>query len=377
MKFTCDKAALCEAANSVSPAVAAKSTLVALECILLSVKGTVLTVVGYNTELGITKTLDVSAAEEGDIILNARLFSEIINKMPAGPLRLSVDDKLLTVITGGSAQFTIVGMSAEEYPEIPKIDPEHSFEMENATLRSMISETLFAVSQDTAFPALTGTLFEGKDGVLYLVSVDGKRLALRKENVGAIENFKFIVPGKTLSEFMKLSARFTSDKEDGSLPVSIGVGSRHILFSCCGFTMISRLLEGDFIDYSVAIPGKGTTTAVVSTRAFMDSISRASIIISEKVKNPIRANFDSDAGLIQVSCETSLGKIDDQLPADLKGNSLRIGFNDRYMIDALKASGEDQVLLELGSTLSPIKIMPLEGDSFTFLVMPMRLKDDR
>ena len=377
MKFICDKAALCEAVNSVSPAVSAKSTLVALECILLRVKGSVLTVVGYNTELGITKTVDVSATEEGEVILNARLFSEIINKMPSAPLTLSVDEKLLTVITGGSAQFTIVGMDADEYPEIPAIDPQHSFEMENSLLRSMISETLFAVSQDTAFPALTGTLFEGKDGVLHLVSVDGKRLALRKEHTGSNENFRFIVPGKTLSEFMKLSSRFTSDKEDGSLPVSIGVGARHILFSCCGFTMISRLLEGDFIDYNVSIPGKGNTSAVVSTRAFMDSISRASIIISEKVKNPIRATFDSESGLIQVACETSLGKIDDQIAADVKGNTLRIGFNDRFMLDALKASGEDQVLLEMGSNLSPIKIMPLEGDSFTFLVMPMRLKDDR
>jgi DNA polymerase-3 subunit beta len=375
MKFTCDKAALCEAVNSVSPAVSSKSTLVALECILLSVKGGELTVVGYNTELGITKTLEVTASESGDVILNARLFSEIINKMPGGALHLSVDDKLLTVITGGSAQFTIIGMSAEEYPEIPTIDPEHSFSIENTVLRSMISETLFAISQDTTFPALTGALFEGKDGILYLVSVDGKRLALRKEAVGQLEDFKFIVPGKTLSEFMKLSSRFTSDQEDGSLPVSIGVGSRHILFSCCGFTMISRLLEGDFIDYSVSIPGKGTTTAVVSTRAFIDSISRASIMITEKVKNPIKATFDADLGVIQVACETTLGKIDDQISADINGNTLRIGFNDRYMLDALKASGEDKVLLELGSTLSPIKIMPLEGDSFTFLVMPMRLKE--
>ena len=375
MKFACDKAALCEAVNSVSPAVSAKSTMVALECILLSINGNTLSVIGYNTELGITKTLKVSSPESGDVILNARLFSEIINKMPSGMVQISVDEKLLTLITGGSAQFTIVGMSAEEYPEIPKIDPEHSFEIENAMLRSMISETLFAVSQDTAFPALTGTLFEGKSGVLYLVSVDGKRLALRKEQVGCTEDFRFIVPGKTLSEFLKLSSRFVSEREDGSLPVSIGVGSRHILFSCCGFTMVSRLLEGDFIDYTVAIPGKGTTEAVVSTRSFMESISRASIIISEKVKNPIRAMFDSNG--IEVSCETSLGKIDDRITAKITGEPVRIGFNDRYMMDALKASGEDEVRLELGSTLSPIKIMPLEGDSFTFLVMPMRLKDDR
>jgi len=377
MRFVCEKAALSEAVNSVSPAVSAKSTLAALECILLTVKGETLTVVGYNTELGITKTVEVEAVENGEVILNARLFSEIINKMPAGPVTLTVDEKMLTVITGGSAQFTIIGMSADEYPEIPAIDSQHSFEMENSVLRSMISETLFAVSQDTAFPALTGTLFEGKDGVLYLVAVDGKRLALRKEAVGCGENFRFIVPGKTLSEFMKLSSRFTSEKEDGSLPVSIGVGARHILFSCCGFTMISRLLEGDFIDYTVSIPGKGATMVEVSTRGFMESISRASIIISEKVKNPIKATFDAESGLIRVACETSIGKIDDQIPADIKGNTLRIGFNDRFMLDALKATGEDRVVLEMGSNLSPIKIMPLEGDSFTFLVMPMRLKDDR
>ena len=373
MKFSCDKAGLSEAVNSVLPAVSAKSTLAALECILLSVKGDTLSVVGYNTELGITKTVPVTGTENGEIILSAKLLSEIINRMPQGMLRIAVDDKLITEINGGSAQFKIVGMSAEEYPSIPKIDPEHSFTIDNALLRSMISETIFAVSQDTSFPALTGTLFEGKDGVLTLVSVDGRRLALRKEAAGCEEDFKFIVPGKTLSEFMKLSARFTSDNDDGSLPVSIGVGARHILFSCCGFTMISRLLDGEFIDYNASIPQTASTKAVVSTRAFAESVSRAAIIITEKVQNPICATFGD--GEIKVSCETSLGKIDDSVSAEITGNPLRIGFSDRYMLDALKASGGDKVLLEMGATLAPIKIMPLEGDSFTFLVMPMRLKE--
>ena len=373
MKFSCDKAGLSEAVNSVLPAVSAKSTMAALECILLRVKKETLTVVGYNTELGITKTVPVTGTEDGEIILGARLLSEIINRMPQGMLRIAVDDKLITEITGGSAQFKIVGMSAEEYPSIPKIDPEHSFEIENGLLRSMISETIFAVSQDTSFPALTGSLFEGKDGVLTLVSVDGRRLALRKEQTGCREDFKFIVPGRTLSEFMKLSSRFSSDKEDGELKVSVGVGARHILFSCCGFTMISRLLDGEFIDYNASIPQSAATRAVISTRAFADCVSRAAIIISEKVQNPICAYFEE--GQVRISCETSLGKIDDAVPAEISGPPLKIGFSDRYMLDALKASGGDKVLLELGATLSPIKIMPLEGDSFTFLVMPMRLKE--
>ena len=375
MKFNCDKAALTEAVLSVSPAVSQKSTLMALECVLLRCRGTVLSVIGYNLELGITKDLEVQGFEDGDIILNARLFSEIISKMPAGELSFSTDEKLLTVIKGGGAQFTILGMSADEYPELPVISRNNSFAMPCKTLRSMIGETLFAVSQDTSNPILTGTLFEGKDGVLHMVSVDGKRLALRQEPISFAEDFRFVVPGRALTEILKLTGRISSDEEEPM--VQLSVGDRHIIFECGGYQLISRLLDGEFINYNSAIPSEGKTRVRVNVRELSDSIGRASIIISEKVKNPIRANFDSDTGIIQVSCETSLGKIDDQIPADLKGNSLRIGFNDRYMIDALKASGEDQVLLELGSTLSPIKIMPLEGDSFTFLVMPMRLKDDR
>lgn len=165
--------------------------------------------IGYNLELGITKELEVSSREDGEILLNARLFGEIINRMPAGELTLSTDDKLLTIIKGGGAQFTILGMSAEEYPEIPVISEEKSFRIPADTLRSMISQTLFAVSQDAATPVLTGTLFELKGGTLYLVSVDGCRLALRKETVNCSESFKFVAPGKTLSELLKLIGKFS------------------------------------------------------------------------------------------------------------------------------------------------------------------------
>ena len=163
MNFSCEKAVLCEAVNNVSPAVSAKSTLMALECVLLRCKSGRLTVIGYNLELGITKEIEVDSREDGEIILNARLFGEIINRMPAGTLSLTTDDKLLTIIRSGGAQFTILGMSAEEYPEIPVISEERSFRLPAETLRSMISQTLFAVSQDAATPVLTGTLFEIKN----------------------------------------------------------------------------------------------------------------------------------------------------------------------------------------------------------------------
>lgn len=369
MKFSCDKAVLCEAVNNVAPAVSSKSTMAALECVLLRCTAGRLNVIGYNLELGITKEIAVNSSENGELILNARLFGEIINRMPNTELTVSSDDKLLTVIKGGGAQFTILGMSAEEYPEIPVISEEKSLRLPADILRSMISQTLYAVSQDASTPVLTGTLFEKKSGFLHLVSVDGCRLALRREPVEGTEDFRFIVPGRTLSELLKLLSRFTDDEE-----LVIRAGSRHIVFDCGGYHMISRLLDGEFIDYNSAIPREHKTRIELSARMFAESINRASIIINEKIKNPVKAVFEN--GQVMISCETPMGKVSDAMPVELNGEPVRIGFNNKFMTDALKASEQDELVLEINTAFSPIKIVPKEGSSFIFLVMPMRLKDD-
>lgn len=372
MKFTCDKVTLCEAVNNVSPAVSGKSTMMALECVLLKCHDNILSVIGYNLELGITKDIEIQTFQDGEVILNARLFSDIINKMPNVDLTLTTDDKLLTIIKGGGAQFTILGMSADEYPEIPPVSQDHAFSIDGNVLRSMISQTLFAVSQDSATPVLTGTLFEVKDGILYLVSVDGCRLAVRKENVECRDSIRFIVPGKTLSEVLKLTGKYLSDEDE--LPIQLNIGSKHIIFECKGYRVISRLLEGEFIDYNAAIPKESKTNLVVSTREFLESINRASIIINDKVKNPIKAVFENNS--VNVSCETSMGKVSDTFALEMTGERVKIGFNNKYMTDALKASELDQVRIEINSAFSPIKLLPMEGDHFIFLVMPMRLKDE-
>ena len=371
MKFTCDKAALSEAVIAVSPAVSQKSTLMALECVLLRCKNNKLSVIGYNLELGITKDLEVQSFQDGDVIFNARLFSEIISKMPSGELSFTTDDKLLTVIKGGGVQFTILGMSADEYPELPVISKTNTFSMQVKTLRSMIGETMFAISQDTTRPFLTGTLFEGKGGMLHLVSTDTSRLALRKEPIDFSEDFRFVVPGRTLSETLKLTGRLAADDEEAL--IQIGVGDRHIIFECGGYQLISRLLEGEFINYGAAIPSGGKTRVRMNVRAMADSIARASIIINEKIKSPIRALFSE--GAVQISCETPLGSIVDSIPAEIDGEGLLIGFNNRLMLDALKACSSDEIIVEMSSPHAPIKVLPLEGDHFTFLVMPMRFRE--
>ena len=370
MKFSCDKAVLCEAVNNVLPAVSTKSTLIALEGILMNCRQNALSLTGYNLELGITKEIPVSSREEGSVILNASLLSSIINKMPAGEVDISSDEKNLTVIHCSEVEFTILGMDAEEYPDMPVISGEREFSISHHLLKNMISQTLFAVAQTDQNPVHTGSLFDIKDGVLNLVSVDGYRLALRKEKINVEENFKFVVPGRTLGEIVKLLSRLGLDEEE---QITLSVSNKHISFRAGGYVVISRLLEGDFLDYNNAIPKESQTNVTIDTKLFLESINRASIIINERAKSPIRCTFEGDG--VKLFCETTLGKINDAIPADITGPEVKIGFNNRYMADALKASECTRVVLEINGPISPMKVVPIDDDSFLFLVLPVRLKN--
>ncbi|MDF2568341.1 MAG: polymerase subunit beta, partial [Oscillospiraceae bacterium] len=357
-----------EAVFNVSLAVSAKSTLVALEGILLVCEDNTLTLTGYNLDLGIKKNIEVNTIEQGSIVLNSKLFSEILRKMPADDISISTDEKYLTVIKGGGAEFTILGISTSEYPEIPVLKDGNRFEIPCHVLKNMINQTLFAVAVTEQTPVHTGSLFDIKSGILNLVSVDGYRLALRKEKVNVNDDFSFVVPGKTLSEICKL---LHDDQEE---PVGVNVSSKHIIFEIDGYMVISRLLDGEFLDYHAAIPRQTETRVKVSAKDFISSIERASIIITDRIKSPIKAIFDNES--ITVSCTTSMGKVFDQIGAQSNGESVTIGFNNKYMIDALKATECDEVYIDLNGPLSPMKVVPLESDNFLFLVLPVRLKTE-
>ena len=369
MKFSCDKAILCEAVNNVLPAVSTKSTLIALEGILMKCQQNELSLTGYNLELGITKVIPVDSREDGSVILNAGLLSNILNKMPAGEVDISSDEKNLTVIHCSEVEFTILGMEAEEYPDMPVISGEREFSIAHHLLKNMISQTLFAVAQTDQNPVHTGSLFDIKDGVLNLVSVDGYRLALRKEKINVADDFKFVVPGRTLGEIVKLLSRLGLDDEEQIL---LSVSNKHISFCADGYVVISRLLEGDFLDYNNAIPKDAQTRVTIDTKLFLDSINRASIIINERAKSPIRCTFEENG--IKLFCETALGKINDAIPAEISGPEVKIGFNNKYMADALKCSECTRVVIEINGPVSPMKVVPVEDDSFLFLVLPVRLK---
>lgn len=370
MKFTCNQSVLAEAVNNVLPAVSSKSSLTALEGLLLHCRGNTLSLTGYNLELGITKVIEVITREEGDIILPARLLADILNKSSGGDVTFATDNKNLTVITNSSSEYTILGVDAKEYPDIPTIAEENKFSLPAGLLKNMISQTIFAVSLSDQIPITTGTLFDLSDNLLNMVSVDGCRLAMRKETVKVDGNFYFVVPGKTLSEIQKLLIKLTGEEEEEA--VELNVSRKHIIFTIKGYSIVSRLLEGEFLDYRAAIPNDSRSTVRLSTREFIRSIERASIIITDKIKSHIKCIFDPDN--INVSCVTTIGKVNDNLAAKLEGEPVTIGFNNKYMTDALKASECDEVILQFNGPLSPIKIVPTEGDSFLFLVLPVRLK---
>lgn len=365
MNIQCEKQALIDAVGSVQRAVSGKSTLPALEGILLKASGTSLFLAGYDLDLGITTTIEAEVREPGEIVLTAKLFGDIVRRLPGDIVSLQTDEKLNTVIRSGQAEFSIIGISAIEYPEIPSVSDGVGFTVTQAVLKSMIRQTLFAIAQTDNRPVHTGTLFELEEGNLRLVSVDGSRLAMRTEPMNTPEAMTFVVPGKTLSEVLKLLG-------DEDAPMSMAVGRRHIVLEIDGYAVISRLLDGEFLPYRKAIPQQITTTVKVRTREFIDAVERASLVINDRIKSPLLCEFRD--GRIHVSCVTPLGSASDTVDAAIEGNEEEMGFNSKFLLEALKNTETDEVRIELGGPLSPMKILPSSGDGFLFLVLPVRLK---
>lgn len=367
MKFSCEKALLQNAIGLTSRAVSQKSSIPALEGLLLQAAEAV-TVSGYNMQTGIRTSLSADVAESGELVLNARLFGDIIRKMPDDVITFSSDERMTVHLHCGDADFDIMGLSAAEYPELPEVEDEYAVSLQQRTLRSMIDETLFAVSTNESRPVHTGSLFEISDEGLTVVSVDGFRLAVRKEPLERVDGgyFSFVAPGSALSEVEKIC----DDVEDLA---TITLGKRHILFEVGGTQLICRRLEGEFLDYKSAIPRKNPISVVADTKELIQSIDRVSVVISEKLKSPVRCVFDHDK--VFLSAKTANGEAKDVCRVAGDGGELEIGFNNRYLMEALRYAPADTVKIELNTGVSPAIIVPTEGEeNFLYMVLPVRLK---
>ncbi len=368
MKFSCSKQKLNEAVLNVQRAVSSKSTMPALEGILIKAENGKLTLTGYDLEIGITTSIDARIYVEGAIVAGARLFSDIIRRMPEDQIEIETDEKLTIYIRSGKSDYKIIGIPDNEFPELPTIAASDPVNIDGKLLRSMIGQTIYAISDKDIKPAHKGSLFEIENKTIKIISVDGYRLAVRKENIDIDCEKKFIVPGKSLAEVQKLIS-------DNTENVVITAGSRHIIFRIDEYSIITRLIEDEFMNYKAAIPTQHSTEMRVNTRKFIDTIDRMSLMLNERMKSPIRCRVDN--GTIKTSCNTPLGQAYDEFEADIEGEDLEIGFDNKYMLDALKNTETDEVRVHMNGPLSPIVLMPSEGDSFIFLVLPVRLRNDK
>ena len=370
MKFTCEKSYLQQAIAIASRCAAAKSPIPALEGLLIDA-GQDVRITGYDLKKGIYTSFPADVQSAGSIVLSARLFGEIVRSLPDGIVTVETSENMSTAITCGASDFSILGSDPGEYPELPSVDRQNAVSIPQNVLSKMIRQTIFAVSDNESRPVYTGSLFEIEGDSLSIVAVDGYRLALRKETIdaGDVENCSFIVPGAALSDVEKLCAD-TDDKVD------ITVGTKHISFSIGDTVLVSRRLEGEFLNYKKSIPSSFQTMAVADRDLLTQVVARVSLVIDEKTKHPLRVSAKGE--VLEISCQTGKGRAVDQCPVEIRGGEVPvIGFNNRYLLDALKAAPSETVCIGLNSASSPCVILPADAsDSFSYMILPVRLRAD-
>ena len=367
MKFSCFRTDIVNAISNVSRAVSSKASIPALEGVLIKGYGEKLNISGYDLEIGMTTDIDATIQEEGEFVIKAKLILDIVRKMPEEIITVETDDKMVVNVKSGSADFNIIGMSSVEYPDLPTFEQTDGITLQSKILRDMIRQTVYAVSDNTSKPIYTGSLFEIENGIFRIVAIDGYRMAVRSENVDSRSKNSFVVPGKTQLEVLKL---LTDDDEN----VDIIIGQRHIAFQINSYRVISRLIEGTFIDYKTTIPNDTKTELIISTRSLIDSVERMALLNNDRIQSPVRCRFADDE--IKLSCASAVGRANDEISVQIIGEDVEIGFNNRYMLEALKNTDTDEIRMILNGPIAPIIIKPVKGDSFLSIVVPMRLANE-
>jgi len=366
MKFSCEKAVLLAAVSAASRTVSTRTSIPALEGILIEAANTSVTLTGYNLATGIRAVIGIEDGTPGACVINAKLLGDIVRKSADDWITISCDEKLTVTIKCGMSEFTLIGLAAADFPALPEQEDEMQMQLEQGVLRSMISMTVFAVSDNENKPVHTGALFECAEKKLTVVAVDGFRLAIRREEVVAASgDFNFVVPSQALREVERLCS------EGGDI-ITVSLGRRHITFDMGDTILISRLLEGEFLNYRNAVPKDAKYSVVCDTHSLRSAVDRVSLIISERLKNPVRCLFGNNN--LRVFCQTALGKANDEMFVEGEGGETEIGFNNRFLSDAIRAVPDEKVKIELSTGLSPCVFTPVEGDKFLFMVLPVRLK---
>ena len=371
MKIVCYKDTILKAINSVVKAVASKTTMPILEGILIQTNDNEIKLTTYDLELGIEYIMSCEVSEQGSCVVNATMFSEIIRKLPDSEIHIRLNNNNLLEIECEGALYKLTTMNPDEFPELPKIEVENSIELEQGILKSMIRKTIFAVSTEENRPIFTGCLFEVENNKLNLVAVDGFRLALRSMYLPTkSNNFSAVIPGKTLNEVNKILL-------DSFENVKIGIAKNQALFEMDNCKIVTRILDGEFLNYRSVIPSNWETRIRVNKNNLQNSFERISLISSSSIekekKYPVKVSVD--IGKVTISCTNQTGDAKEELFVSSEGKNMEAGFNPKYFLDSLKAIDDEEVFVEFGTSISPCLVKSVENNEYVYMILPIRLKE--
>ena len=368
MKIRVERSAFLDAVLKMQKTVGAKSSMPILEGILLSAEKGLLTLSSYNLEMGMKKEIYASCEEEGDIVINARLLADILRKLRGMDVEIESDDRLTCHIRSGEAVFDIMGMEANDFPEMPSLTDGETLVVNGEDFCELVKGTIFAVSQiEGTRPILTGINISVKNNVLQFVAIDGYRLAIRRKKIELNNDIEFIVSGKALNEVVKLIDENTEN-------IEIIVGKRLILFKIEGYVFIARLLEGEFVNFEKIIPSEHSQSMTITTDEMIDCVERVSLLINDNFSTPVRCAFSRDELII--SCSTALGRAKEKMEINLDGSEFEMGLNSRYLVEALKACEREKITFNFKGANAGVTIIPADSadNDMLYLIMPMRLK---
>ena len=371
MKIVCEKEKILKAINSVTKAVASKTTMPILEGILIQTNDKEVKLTTYDLEIGIEYIIDADIKEQGATVVNAIMFSEIIRKLPDTEINISLNEQNLLVIECEGSLYKLATMNPDEFPELPQINVENSIEIEQNTLKDMIRKTIFAVSNEENRPIFTGCLFEIKNNKLNVVAVDGFRLAWKSKFLQNNSNdFTAVIPGRTLNEVNKIIL-------DSFDTIKIGVAKNQALFEMENCKLVTRLLDGEFLNYSSVIPENWETRIRVNRNNLQNCFERISLIsassIEKEKKYPVKVSID--IGKVTISCTNQTGDAKEEMYVSTEGQNLEAGFNPKYFLDALRAIDDEEIFVDFGTSISPCIIRPVDDGDYIYMILPIRLKD--
>lgn len=370
MKFNCNQQTLAKALNTVSKAVTVRTTIPILKGILIKAEDGKITFSASDLDISIEKTIDATVEKEGSIVVSAKLFSDIIRKLPSEDIFIEVVNDTNVIIKTLNSEFTIVGQSSEEFPNISEIDDVKSrLSFNKEIFKSMIRKTYFSASTDDSKGVIVGVLLEMEENNFNMVALDGFRMAVCREQMKNESTGNIIIAGKTLGEILKILT-----ESDGEEDVEIILGSKKALILIENTKISIRLIDGEFIKYKDILPKECTTRIIIDRNELLTGIERASLLAKEGKNNLIKCTVKEN--LMTINSRSEEGTVKEDIIMEKTGEDIEIGFNSKYLSEALKAVEDDEIMLELKTSVTPCLIKPIEGNAYEYLVLPVRISSN-